>query len=176
MPNHWQFVLRPNRDGAMSDFLRWVTAAHARRYHARNHTSAHGHVCQGRFRSFPIQDNKHFLTVCYVERNALHAELVQRAKAWRWGSLSRWLQRPKPERKLLTAWPISRSPNWVERVNQALSDTELQAIRTSAQRGSPFGDENWIESTAKRLNLESSLRPRGRPRVHFVQQGEINES
>ncbi|HMO16016.1 MAG TPA: hypothetical protein PKA83_17990, partial [Pirellulaceae bacterium] len=118
-----------------------------------------------------------FLTVCrYVERNALRAGLVKRAEAWRWGSLFRWLQRPEPEPKLLTAWPISRSPNWVERVNQALSDTELQAIRTSAQRGSPFGDENWIESTAKRLNLESSLRPRGRPRVHFVQQGEINES
>ena len=24
MPNHWHFVLRPNRDGEMSRFLRWV--------------------------------------------------------------------------------------------------------------------------------------------------------
>ncbi len=70
---------------------------------------------------------------------------------------------PKPEPKLSTAWPISRSPDWDERVNQALTDTELQAVRTSPQRGSPFGEASWIESTAKRLNLESSLRPRGRP-------------
>ncbi|MBX3418483.1 MAG: hypothetical protein KF851_12835 [Pirellulaceae bacterium] len=61
-------------------------------------------------------------------------------------------------------------------MNQALTDAELQAIRTSAQRGSPFGDDRWIESTAKRLNLESSLRPRGRPRVHFDPENENNES
>ncbi len=177
MPNHWHLVLRPNRDGAMSDFLRWVTATHTMRYHAHYHTSGQGHVYQGRFKSFPIQDDEHFLTVCrYVERNALRAGLTNRAEAWRWGSLYRWLQRPEPEPKLLTAWPISRSPKWVERVNQALTDAELQAIRTSAQRGSPFGDDRWVESTAKRLNLESSLRPRGRPRVRFDPENENNES
>ncbi|HMO16129.1 MAG TPA: hypothetical protein PKA83_18555, partial [Pirellulaceae bacterium] len=112
-----------------------------------------------------------FLTVCrYVERNALRAGLVQRARAWWWGSLLRWLQQPEPE--LLTAWPISHSPSWVERVNQALTEAELQAIRTSAQRGSPFRDDSWIESTAKLLNLESSLRPR----VHFAAKNKNNES
>ncbi len=104
------------------------------------------------------------------------AGLTNRAEAWRWGSLFRWFQRPEPEPKLLTAWPISRSPDWDERVNQALTDTELQAVRTSPQRGSPFGEASWIESTAKRLNLESSLRPRGRPRIHFAPETENNES
>ncbi|MBX3417584.1 MAG: EndoU domain-containing protein [Pirellulaceae bacterium] len=47
MPNHWHLVLRPNRDGAMSDFLRWVTATHTMRYHAHYHTSGQGHVYQG---------------------------------------------------------------------------------------------------------------------------------
>ena len=28
MPNHWHLVLRPNRDGAMSQFLRCITATH----------------------------------------------------------------------------------------------------------------------------------------------------
>ena len=83
------------------------------------------------------------------------------------GSLFRWLQRPEPEPKRLTAWPIFRLPGCVERVNQALTEAELEAIRTSAQRGSPFGDESWMQSTAKRLNLEPSLRPRGCPRVRF---------
>ena len=64
MPNHWHMVLRPNRDGAMSQYLRWVTATHTMRYHARYHTSGEGHVYQGRFKSFPIQDDGHFFTVC----------------------------------------------------------------------------------------------------------------
>jgi putative transposase len=92
MPNHWHVVLRLNQDGEMSNFLRWVTATHTMRYHAHYHTSGEGHFYQGRFRSFPIQDDGHFLTVCrYVERNARRADLVERAEHWRWGSLWRWL-------------------------------------------------------------------------------------
>jgi putative transposase len=32
------------------------------------------------------------------------------------------------------------------------------------QRGRPFGSEKWQKATAKRLGLESTFRPRGRPR------------
>ena len=45
------------------------------------------------------------------------------------------------------------------------SDQELKAIRNCAQRGAPLGDEGWVESIARRLDLESTMRPRGRPRV-----------
>lgn len=34
MPTHWHLVLRPDVDGEMSRFLRWVTATHTMRYHA----------------------------------------------------------------------------------------------------------------------------------------------
>ena len=102
MPNHWHLVLSPNEAGAMSRFLRWVTATHTMRYHAHDHTSGEGHVYQGRFKSFPIQDDGHFITVCrYVERNALRAELVTGAEEWRRSSVWRWLQRPEPSPPLL---------------------------------------------------------------------------
>ena len=68
MSNHWHFVLQPTEDGGMSDFLRWVTLTHTQRYHAHYGTSGQGHVYQGRFKSFPIQDDSHFYVVCrYVE-------------------------------------------------------------------------------------------------------------
>ena len=40
--------------------------------------------------------------------------------------------------------------------------------RWSVKRGTPFGSETWIESVARRLDLESTLRPRGRPRVRSL--------
>ncbi len=165
MPNHWHLVVQPTEDGGMSNFLRWVTATHTMRYHAHYHTSGEGHVYQGRFKSFPIQDDDHFFVVCrYVERNALRAKLVDRAEQWRWGSLWRWLQRVEPRPKLLSPWPLARLPGWVKRVNEALSEKELAAVRWSIKRGSPFGEETWVEAIARRLDLESTLRPRGRPR------------
>ena len=83
MPNHSHLVLRPNVDGEMSPLLRWVTATHTMRDHAHDLTSAEGHLDQGYYNSFPLQDDQHFLTVCrYVERNTLRAELVSRAEQW----------------------------------------------------------------------------------------------
>jgi putative transposase len=40
----------------------------------------------------------------------------------------------------------------------------LAALRRSVARGCPFGNESWMERTAKRLGLEATLRPQGRPR------------
>jgi putative transposase len=115
-----------------------------------------------------MQDDAHFLTVCrYVERNAVRGELVERAEEWRWGSLWRWRQSAEPAPKLLSPWPISRPPRWVQRVNEPMTDGELSAIRKAAQKGCPLGDANWVESAVKRLGLESTLRPRGRPQVRF---------
>jgi len=149
----------------MSRFMGWVGGTHTMRYHAHYHTSGMGHVYQQRYKSFPIQDDDHFWVVCrYVERNALRAGLVAAAEDWRWGSLWRWMQNKTPEPKLLSTWPMSRLPNWIGRVNEALSEKELEAIRRCARRGSPLGNETWVESIARRLNLESTLRPRGRPR------------
>ena len=177
MPNHWHLVLRPTQDGEMSQFLRWVTATHTMRYHAHYHTSGTGHVYQGRFKSFPIQDDAHFLTVCrYVERNALRAELTARAEDWRWGSLWRWQQSVEPVPALLSPWPIPRSPHWLARVNEPLTDRELIALRRSAQRGSPFGDSAWIESTAQRLGLAPTINPRGRPQVRFNDKSDSDDA
>ena len=177
MPNHYHLVLRPLVDGEMSRFMGWVGGTHTMRYHAHHHTSGMGHLYQQRYKSFPIQDDDHFFVVCrYVERNALRAGLVRRAEDWRWGSLWRWLQKPEPEPPLLSAWPLARLPGWVKRVNQPLSAAELTAVQRCVQRGQPLGDPGWVESIARRLNLESTMRPRGRPRVRFPAPDEKKEA
>lgn len=144
MPNHWHLVLRPEADGEMSRFLRWVTATHTMRYHAHYGTTGEGHLYQGRFKSFPIQEDSYFLAVCrYVERNAVRAGLTDRAENWRWGSLWHRLQ-PESESPLLSPWPIPYPPTWLQWVNQPLSLTDLERIRRSAQRGTPLGDDTWV--------------------------------
>jgi REP element-mobilizing transposase RayT len=77
MPNHWHLVLWPREDGELSRFTGWLTLTHTQRWHAHRHSSGSGHLYQGRFKSFPVQDDNHFWTLCrYVERNALRAKLV----------------------------------------------------------------------------------------------------
>ena len=76
--NHWHLLLWPRGDGDLSEYMRWVTLTHTQRYHAAHGTAGMGHVYQGRFKSFPIDKEDYFLTVCrYVERNPLRAGLVR---------------------------------------------------------------------------------------------------
>jgi putative transposase len=58
--------------------------------------------------------------------------------------------------------------DWQRWVNRAETAGELKALRQSVLRGSPYGSEGWQERVAKALGLESTLRPRGRPRVHPI--------
>jgi putative transposase len=161
MPNHFHLVLWPHGDGDLSRWMQWLSTSHVRRYHRHYHGS--GHVWQGRFKAFPIEQDEHLLTVLrYVERNPLRANLVRRAEAWAWSSLSWRPTRKRPA--LLFDWPVPCPRNWLAHVNAVQYEAELSAVRRSIARGAPFGDERWSERTAKRLGLESSLRARGRPR------------
>jgi putative transposase len=107
LSNHWHWVLWPKRDGDLSRFVGWVTLTHTQLWHAYRGSTSSGHVYQGRFKSFPIQDDDHLFVVCrYVERNALRAMLVEQAEQWQWSSLWRW--RFGNAKQLLSNWPVAR--------------------------------------------------------------------
>jgi putative transposase len=152
--------------------MQWLTMTHTQRYRAWHESAGQGHLYQGRFRSFPIQEDWHFLSVSrYVERNALRAGLVARAEEWRWSSLWR-RERGGPPCDWLCDWPVDRPADWVARVNAPETAAELEAIRRCARRGQPYGAESWVGPTARRLGLAASPRPRGRPRkVRSVEVG-----
>lgn len=164
MPNHWHQVLCPTNDGDLSRFVGWVALTHTQRLHAMRRTAGTGHVYQGRFKSFPIQDDEHFVTVCrYVERNPLRAGFVSSAQEWRWGSLWHYVHGSEHEDDFLGAWPIPRTRGWIEYVDRPQTERELNAIRGCIQRGTPFGNDRWTERTTARFCLQTTLRPRGRP-------------
>ena len=165
MPNHWHLLLWPRTDGELSEVMRWITVTHTQRWHAYRRSSGTGPVYQGRFKSFPVQTDEHFITVArYVERNALRAKLVERAEEWRWSSAYRVARQDAKLIKFLSPWPMERPHNWIELVNEPDKTSELDDLRSSAQRGRPFGSEDWMTDIAKQLGLEATLHPRGRPK------------
>lgn len=166
MPNHWHLVLRPDERDALARFMGWLGVTHVRRHHEHYHTRGNGHLYQGRFKSFPIQDDAHFRTVCrYVEANPKRAKLVTRAEKWPWSSLAGRPPEVEPtEWPKLSKWPVSRPGDWLAWVNEPLSRAEIEALQTSVNRGRPFGDAEWVSETAEELDLQHTLRDRGRPK------------
>jgi putative transposase len=160
MPNHFHMVLWPFNDGELSRWMQWLMTCHVRRYH--RHYQSSGHVWQGRFKAFAIQEDGHYLTVLrYVEMNPLRAGLVERAEQWPWSSL---YALKRTEHPLLSPGPLERPKNWLELVNHGQTDDELGQIRNCTQRQSPMGEKIWVKRMATKLGLQSSISPRGRPR------------
>jgi len=162
MPNHFHLVLWPRGDGDMSRWMQWLMTAHVRRYHRHYHSS--GHVWQGRYKSFPIEEDDHLLTVMrYVERNPVRAKTIpiRKAERWPWSSIGRT---PKDvDCPALDPGPVGRGDDWLRWINEPQTEAELKSLRESISRGRPFGSKAWQVATAAELGLESTLRPRGRP-------------
>jgi len=166
MPNHWQMLLWPQHDGDMAGFMQRLTITHVRRWQEHRHCVGLGHVYQGRYKSFPVEEDGHFLAVArYVEQNPLRANLVVRAEEWRWSSLWRRCRGSGEQKGVLAAWPVEMPDDWIERVNHVDNEKELEALRCSVQRGRPYGAPQWQRRIAKLLGLESAYRSPGRPRI-----------
>lgn len=161
MPNHFHLVASTARDEDLGRWMHWLLTTHAHRHHCRHESS--GRVWQGRFKAFPIERDGHLLTVMrYVERNALRAGLVSRAEDWPWSSLA-WRFDPHASR-LLAPPPVALPADWAALVNAPQTAAEEAALRTCVNRQRPFGTDEWVAATTGPLELESSVRRRGRPR------------
>lgn len=161
MPNHFHLLLWPKGDGDLSRYMQWLLTAHVRRYH--RHYRSSGHVWQGRFKAFPIQKDEHLLAVWrYIERNPLRANLVRRSAEWPWSSLGEGTA-SDGRRPPLAPSPIDRPTPWERWVDRDLLEPEVDRIRGSIARGTPYGTPVWTKRIANRLGLLPSLRPLGRP-------------
>ena len=159
MPNHFHLVVQPVAEATVSAFMQWWMTSHVRRYH--EHYRSHGHVWQGRFKSFPIQQDGHLLTVIrYILRNPVRAGLVTQVLDWPWTSLR--------VSHVSDPIPIETPRDWVHWLDEPLFDHELRVLRTCVNRQQPFGTDWGRSSTALGLGLKSTLRKRGRPFKHLA--------
>ena len=78
MPNHWHLVLRPRGDGDLAAYMSWLTNTHVKRYRS-HYKQTSGHLYQGRYKSFPVEEDDYFLTLLrYVEANPLPCPFGER--------------------------------------------------------------------------------------------------
>ncbi len=163
MPNHFHLVLHPREDGDLQKFMQWLTLTHTQRWHTKNRTIGTGHLYQGRYKSFLIEEGNHLLSVIrYVERNPLRAKLVRKAENWGFSSLARRLSKNSEKQKLISEWPIEIPENYLDFVNTPMSEEEEGNIRHCVNRGRPFGSERFQDDMIGKYKLEATVRRRGR--------------
>ena len=173
MSNHIHLLLRP-KESNVSRIVQSLLVSHTQRYHRCHKTG--GHVWQGRFKSPVVQDGDHLLCVLrYIETNPVRAKMVSAADGYRWSSYAAHglgkadeLLDPLDEYEAMAAYPAVRCRRWKAYVHQTPSEAESASIRRSNETGLPFGKSNWVNRLAKQLNLNLTIRPRGRPKKQVV--------
>jgi putative transposase len=129
-----RLLLWPRDDGELSEVMRW------------NHGNAYATL------------------VCTPSFVGWRAGLVGRAEYWQWSSLWRLSRENEKSSEILSQWPMERPKDWNQFVNEPERESELEDMWSSAQRGRPYGSEDWMIKIAKQLGLGSTMNPRGRPK------------
>jgi len=119
-----------------------------------------------------VQDDDHLLAVLrYIEANPVRAKLVRHAGDYPWSSFGAHgegrgdpLLDSVPGYEELAAYPAVRRRRWSAYVHQVADEAELAGIRRSSATGLPYGAARWVAGLGRRLKLDLTIRPRGRPR------------
>jgi putative transposase len=131
MPNHVHLILVP----ASPDGLRAALAPAHRRYswEINQRQGWRGHLWQGRFASFPMDEAHLHVCLRYVELNPVRAGLVERPEQWPWSSARTHLGLdgaagpPQPLR--------ARIGDWRAFLDSGLDDSQLEAVRIAEFTG-----------------------------------------
>jgi len=153
MPNHVHMIAVPEtRDG----LRRAIGEAHRRYTRMVNFREGwRGHLWQGRFSSFPMDEDYLLAAARYVERNPIRAGLVEDPCAWKWSSAAAHME--GEDDALVTVSPLREIVgNWREFLGREVEQREYELVRSHERTGRPLGSESFIESLEKRL--ERALR------------------
>ena len=158
MPNHVHLILVPKDE----DGLRAALGEAHRRYtrHVNFREGWRGYLWQGRFASFPMDDDHLLACARYVELNPVRAKLVQRARDWRWSSARAHLA-DRDDGLVKVAPLLRRVTDWAAFLGEGLDDDALAAIRAGERTGRPLGAARFVKRLERRLGRTLARRKPG---------------
>ena len=141
MPNHVHLVAVPSS----ADGLRAAIGQAHRRYTRRVNFREgwRGHLWQGRFASFVMDEVYLRAAVRYVERNPVRARLAGQAWDWPWSSASAHVAGADDE--LVSVGPmLAMVSDWKRYLQDPDDEPTAAAFRRHESTGRPVGDEGFL--------------------------------
>jgi putative transposase len=170
MTNHVHLLLTPASVGGVSGMMQQLGRGYVSNFNIRHHRT--GTLWEGRFKS-NLVDSERYLLACYryIELNPVRAAMVEAPDAYRWSSHAcnamgepDTLVTPHPTYLALGPDDATRQLAYRELVRHALSDDDLQAIRTYVQQQRALGTLRFQKAIEAMSGRCASARPRWRPR------------
>jgi putative transposase len=146
MPNHVHLIAVPASEDGLR---RGLGEAHRRYTRGINFREGwRGHLWQGRFASFAM-DNRYLMrTARYVELNPVRAKLCRVPWRWPWSSAAAHLA--GRDDALVRVQPLlERTGDWREFLREGLEANEADLFRRHERTGRPLGEASFLERIEK---------------------------
>ncbi len=154
MPNHVHLIAVPQ---SVDGLRRAVGEAHRRYTRSVNfRESWRGHLWQGRFASFVLDERYLLTTARYVELNPVRAGLISAPSRYPWSSALAHV-RGRDDALVRVAPLLQLVPDWRRFLTRVIREEDLKLLRTHEHTGRPLGDEDFLASLEQ--NLGRILRP-----------------
>lgn len=141
MPNHVHLIAVPESEDALR---RGIGEAHRRYSRMINfRENWRGHLWQGRFASFPMDETYLLASALYVEMNPVRANLAPDAASWPWSSARAHLT-GKDDELVKVAPLLEMVGDWKQFLAGA-EDERLDDIRRHERTGRPLGADSFVE-------------------------------
>lgn len=158
MPNHIHLILVPESEESLAAAVGTAHLRYSRRVNFRE--GWRGHLWQGRFASY-VMDERHLVACArYIERNPVRARLAASPAEWRWSSARAHLDGISDEFVDVTPLLDVVGDGWREMLNVETPADEVAALRRHERSGRPLGDPAFVDRVEHQLGR--CLR-RGRP-------------
>jgi len=154
MPNHVHFIAVPEAE----EGLRLAIGEAHRRYSAmiNRRQKWTGHLWQGRFSSFPMDETYLLAAVKYIEMNPVRARLASDPYAWQWSS-ARAHAAGKDDMLVKVEPLLEMVGEWRQFLSDA-DEEDADKIRGHERTGRALGGDSFLDS------LESTLQRKVKPR------------
>jgi putative transposase len=152
MSNHVHLVAAPANKDSLARSLKQVHGRFASYWNARNRSR--DHVWQGRYYSWPLDDQYLWEALRYVELNPLRASIATSPESWHWSSAAAHCGTAAPQCWLyLDRWHTC----WTTTARQAyLKEPQLETSRKALGdctfSGRPFGSAAFVAELEKQEN------------------------
>ena len=143
MPNHVHLIATPGSAAGLANAVGNTHVRYTRLINRRYGWT--GYLWQGRFASFPMDDDHLRKCIRYVGLNPVRAGLVDRADNWPWSSVAAHVEnRFDP---LIARGPVERViANDVAFFETDVSELQRMRFRRASVEGRPLGSAIWISS------------------------------
>ena len=148
MPNHVHLIVVPKSEDGLRRAIGEAHRRYTRRINSRRRWR--GHLWQGRFASFVLDEPYLLAAARYVELNPVRARLATAPSEYRWSSAGAHIKR-KDDCLVKVAPLLALTKSWRRLLNSAATEEQIKAFREHERTGRALGDDNFQKRLEKKL-------------------------